>query len=181
MPRDGAPRGSLATGFASYWQQRAAAITTPILRVTRSQRSSTSSHLRANRPQAHCFCSTHNGPPTSHGGSPHVQQHAQACCEPLTLALGPEAQGPRHATSCREMALPGDLWPPASPVTGNNALLQLRLQYFALPVANDHQLLLICGLIVLKHIAFAPPTTDLRPRTGARPTCSSTPRRAANL
>src|SRR5690606_25582618 len=35
------------------------------------------------------------------GGSPPVQQHAQACCEPLTLALGPEAQGPRHAKSCR--------------------------------------------------------------------------------
>ena len=68
-------------------------------------------------------------------------------------------------------ALPGvaDLWPPASPVTRNNAVLQLRLQFFALPVANDHQLLLNCGLIVLKHIALPPPTTDLRPRTGGEP------------
>ena len=62
-----------------------------------------------------------------------------------------------------------DLWPPALLVTRNNAVLQLRLQYFALPVANDHQLLLICRLIVLKYIAFAPPTTDLRPRTGGSP------------
>jgi len=29
-----------------------------------------------------------------------------------------------------------DLWPSASPVTRNNAVLQLRLQYFALPVAT---------------------------------------------
>ncbi len=56
--------------------------------------------------------------------------------------------------------------PQASPVTRIKTVLQLRLKYLALPTAHNHQHPLICRLIVLKHIAPAPPTADLRPRTG---------------
>ena len=97
--------GPLATGFASNPHQNGAAIMTLKTCVTHSPRPSTSSRLHAHRPQAYCHT-----PPTADlrprtGASAPVQQHAQACCDPPTFALGPEAQGPRHAKSCRDPSL----------------------------------------------------------------------------
>ncbi len=96
----GAPRsdGPLATGFASIPQQRGATITILIPRALHSPQPSTSPHLQAYRPQAHGPRSTHNGPPTSHGGARPRAAAPQTCCEPLT-SRGPK--GPHRNTRSR--------------------------------------------------------------------------------
>ncbi len=165
-------QGDSATGFASNSQQRGAAITTPIFRVTRSQRSSTSSHLQAHRPQA--LPSRHQ-----RTSDPPVGQQAHGSSTPRRAAnpTSPGAAG-RGATSCREMALPVGLWPPASPVTATTRCCITTP--IALPVANDHQPL---HLQAHRPQAHCPRATHSGPPTshGGSPPCSSAPTRAANL
>jgi hypothetical protein len=120
--------GPLATGFASIPQQRGAAITILIPRTLHSPQPSTSPHLQANRPQAHGPRSTHSGPPTSHGAT-----RPRAAARPSVLRTSDPRAGPKGPRAAAREVVPRDgaprltdLWPPASPVSRNNAVQQLR-------------------------------------------------------
>ncbi len=109
----------------------------------------------------------------------------QACCEPPTLARARRARAPvpasRAAVSRRgRRRSPPDLLPPALPSIPQQrgaaiTILIPRTLHSPQPSTSPHL------QANRPPAAPAPPTADLRPRTGAQTPCSSTPGRAADL
>jgi hypothetical protein len=149
----------------------------------------TSGHQPVQRPQVYCYTPLTTDLRPRTGAWAPVQQHAQACCEPLT-SRGPERATRRstrsRAAKCEPTgtsALPGGgrRLRSASPVTRSSLALQFQSKHQAHPTARKAPPPAISRLNVLKSTATPHPqrTSDLA--RGPGPPCSSTLRRAANL